>query len=81
VVRHGRFAVRERSGWEDDVQTLIGALAAVEPARTLDVACGTGFLMRHLPGELTAVDQNPAMVGGGQAATVHAGPRFVCVNS
>jgi len=58
----GRFAARERPGWEDDVRALTGALAALEPARTLDVACGTGFLTRHLPGEVTAVDQSPAMV-------------------
>ena len=31
-------------------------------ARTLDVACGTGFLTRHLRGELTALDQSEAML-------------------
>ena len=40
----------------------MAALAALPPARTLDVACGSGFLTRHLPGEVTAVDQSEAMV-------------------
>lgn len=33
------------------------------PARTLDVACGTGFLTRHLRGEVVALDQSAEMVG------------------
>jgi ubiquinone/menaquinone biosynthesis C-methylase UbiE len=37
-------------------------LAALPPARTLDVACGTGFLTRHLRGDLTAIDQSDEMV-------------------
>lgn len=31
-------------------------------ARTLDVACGTGFLTRHLHGFVVGVDQSDAMV-------------------
>ena len=34
------------------------ALAALPPTRTLDVACGTGFLTRHLPGEVIGLDQS-----------------------
>ena len=30
--------------------------------RTLDVACGTGFLTRHLPGEVVALDQSARML-------------------
>ena len=58
----GRFAARDRPGWDEDVAALTAALAALAPARTLDVACGTGFLTRHLPGTVTALDQSPAMV-------------------
>jgi SAM-dependent methyltransferase len=58
----GRFAARERPGWHEDVAALQAALAALPPARTLDVACGTGFLTRHLPGELTGLDQSAAML-------------------
>ena len=32
------------------------------PARTLDVACGTGFLTQHLPGEVVGLDQSDAML-------------------
>ena len=58
----GRFEVRERPGWHEDVAALQASLAALAPARTLDVACGTGFLTRHLPGELTGLDQSSAML-------------------
>ena len=58
----GRFESRERPGWHEDVAALKAALAGLPPARTLDVACGTGFLTRHLPGELTGLDQSEAMI-------------------
>jgi demethylmenaquinone methyltransferase/2-methoxy-6-polyprenyl-1,4-benzoquinol methylase len=37
-------------------------LAALRPARVLDVACGTGFLTRHLRGEVVGLDQSEAML-------------------
>jgi demethylmenaquinone methyltransferase/2-methoxy-6-polyprenyl-1,4-benzoquinol methylase len=58
----GLFEARERPGWDEDVAALQAALAALPPARTLDVACGTGFLTRHLPGELTGLDQSASML-------------------
>ncbi len=58
----GPFADRERPGWETDLEALTATLAALPPARTLDVACGTGFLTRHLPGEIVGLDQSPAMI-------------------
>ncbi len=58
----GRYAERDRPGWHDEVEALIGALAAFPPARTLDVACGTGFLTRHLPGEIVGLDQSDSML-------------------
>ena len=58
----GRFAERDRPGWEQEVEVLGLALAALPPARTLDVACGTGFLTRLLPGELVGLDQSEAML-------------------
>ena len=65
----GRFAERDRPGWEQDVKALEDDVAALAPARTLDVACGTGFLTRHLRGEITALDQSERMleVAGQQA--------------
>lgn len=58
----GRFAERDRPGWADEVAALGAALEALPPARTLDVACGTGFLTRHLPGEVVGLDQSEAML-------------------
>jgi ubiquinone/menaquinone biosynthesis C-methylase UbiE len=58
----GRFGERERPGWEQEVEGLGLVLAALHPARTLDVACGTGFLTRHLPGEVAGLDQSEAML-------------------
>jgi ubiquinone/menaquinone biosynthesis C-methylase UbiE len=58
----GRFVDRVRPGWDEDVGGLCAALAALEPARTLDLACGTGFLTVHLRGEVTGLDQSEGML-------------------
>ncbi|HEX2086637.1 MAG TPA: class I SAM-dependent methyltransferase [Solirubrobacteraceae bacterium] len=58
----GLFAQRDRPGWEEDRDALIATLTALPPARTLDVACGTAFLTRHLRGFVVGVDQSPRMV-------------------
>jgi ubiquinone/menaquinone biosynthesis C-methylase UbiE len=41
---------------------LEACIRALPPRRTLDVACGTGFLTRHLDGEVVALDQSEAMI-------------------
>jgi len=53
---------RDRPGWHEEVERLCGVVAGLEPCRVLDVACGTGFLTRHLRGDVVGVDQSPAMV-------------------
>ncbi len=58
----GRFAARERPGWDEELEALGRTLEALPPARTLDVACGTGFLTRHLPGEVVGLDQSESML-------------------
>ncbi|MFG1924346.1 class I SAM-dependent methyltransferase [Cryptosporangium sp. NPDC048952] len=58
----GRFAARLRPGWDAEVDDLCRFVHALEPARTLDVACGSGFLTRHLRGFVVALDQSPSMV-------------------
>jgi SAM-dependent methyltransferase len=57
----GLFAARDRPGWDEEVAALVAALRALPAARTLDVACGTAFLGRHLPGDVTGLDASPAM--------------------
>jgi ubiquinone/menaquinone biosynthesis C-methylase UbiE len=68
----GLFAERDRPGWEREVGALTAALAALPPARTLDVACGTGFLTRHLPGEVVGLDQSASMLEEARRAAPHA---------
>jgi demethylmenaquinone methyltransferase/2-methoxy-6-polyprenyl-1,4-benzoquinol methylase len=58
----GRFAERDRPGWEEDLADLRLTLEGLTRARTLDVACGTGFLTRHLPGEVRGLDQSDSML-------------------
>jgi ubiquinone/menaquinone biosynthesis C-methylase UbiE len=58
----GLYAERDRPGWFEELAVLLGTLASLAPARTLDVACGTGFLTRHLHGELTGFDQSESML-------------------
>lgn len=58
----GRFAERDRSGWDKEMEALRRTLETLPPAKTLDVACGTGFLTRHLPGEIVGLDQSESML-------------------
>jgi ubiquinone/menaquinone biosynthesis C-methylase UbiE len=58
----GKWRHRDRPGWEAELDRLRRALEALPPARTLDVACGTGFLTRHLPGEIVGLDQSASML-------------------
>ncbi len=58
----GLFAGRPRPGWPEEVDELISVIGALPTARTLDVACGTGLLTQHLPGEVVGLDQSDAML-------------------
>lgn len=71
----GQYRERDRPGWFEETTRLLGALASLPAARTLDVACGTGFLTRHLHGEVVGLDQSPTMIEVAQAQVPHA--RFV----
>jgi ubiquinone/menaquinone biosynthesis C-methylase UbiE len=67
----GRFDELDRPSWDDDVRELERVVASLPPKRTLDVACGTGFLTRHLAGEVVGLDQSRGMlqIAAGQALT------------
>jgi ubiquinone/menaquinone biosynthesis C-methylase UbiE len=58
----GLFAERDRPDWDAAVVALQRDLAGLAPLRTLDVACGTGFLTRHLRGEIVGLDQSARML-------------------
>ncbi len=58
----GGFADRDRPGWDEELAELLALIEALPPKRTLDVACGTGFLTRHLRGDITGLDQSARML-------------------
>jgi demethylmenaquinone methyltransferase/2-methoxy-6-polyprenyl-1,4-benzoquinol methylase len=75
----GRFAQRDRPGWAEETARLIATLRALPAAHVLDVACGTGFLTRHLRGEVVAIDQSEEMVRIARARMPHA--RVLCTDA
>jgi demethylmenaquinone methyltransferase/2-methoxy-6-polyprenyl-1,4-benzoquinol methylase len=68
----GLFEERDRPGWAAETAEVVDVLTGLPPARVLDVACGTGFLTRHLRGEVVAIDQSPEMVRMAAARMPHA---------
>jgi ubiquinone/menaquinone biosynthesis C-methylase UbiE len=58
----GLFAERHRPGWHAEREQMQDAVAAMSEARTLDIACGTGWLTQHLPGEIVGLDASAAML-------------------
>jgi SAM-dependent methyltransferase len=63
----GLYAEKNRPGWDEDRMQLEGWIAELPPAKTLDVACGTGFMTRHLRGEVVGLDQSGAMLDIGRS--------------
>lgn len=64
----GLFASRSRPGWRADLDGLVAALESLPAADTIDIACGTGYLTRHLRGSITGVDLSPSMIARAKAA-------------
>jgi len=58
----GVYEGRERPGWHEEVAALCSVLAALPAARTLDVAAGSGYFTRFLPGDVVALDQSATML-------------------
>jgi ubiquinone/menaquinone biosynthesis C-methylase UbiE len=56
------YAERDRPGWEAEVEELSEVIRNLTPKRTLDVACGTGFLTRQLRGDVVGLDQSARML-------------------
>ncbi|HET7137514.1 MAG TPA: class I SAM-dependent methyltransferase [Gaiellaceae bacterium] len=56
-------ATRERPGWANELDEAMAVVAALPPARTLDVACGTGYLTERLRGDVVGLDQSARMLG------------------
>jgi ubiquinone/menaquinone biosynthesis C-methylase UbiE len=58
----GTYARHRPADWDEERALLERWIAELPPARTLDVACGTGFMTRHLRGEVTGLDQSATML-------------------
>ncbi len=58
----GLYEDRDRPGWEDELRLLEGTVRDLPAVRTLDVACGTGFLTRHLRGDVVGLDASEHML-------------------
>ena len=67
----GLFADRERPGWADELLAVEELISSLPPARTLDVACGTGFVTRYLPGRVIAIDSSAGMLAASRARHAH----------
>lgn len=67
----GLFAERDRPGWDEDVRALIDVVASLPSVRTIDVACGTGFLTQHLRGSVVGVDASAGMLAGSRSRHAH----------
>jgi ubiquinone/menaquinone biosynthesis C-methylase UbiE len=55
-------AARDRPGWTEELTQALSAVASLPPARTLDVACGTGYVTEHLVGQVVGLDQSARML-------------------
>ena len=90
----GLYAARPRPGWHEELKEVQFVAGSIPATRILDVACGTGFLTRHFPGNVIGIDQSSAMlqiarsrlphgqVVQGDALALPFGPRaFDCVSA
>jgi ubiquinone/menaquinone biosynthesis C-methylase UbiE len=61
-LQRGLYASKIRPGWTEERDLALEAVGSLPPRRTLDVACGTGFVTRLLNGEVVGLDQSEAML-------------------
>ena len=67
----GLFADRDRPGWEDELAAVEEVVSSLPLSRTLDVACGTGFITRRFRGPVVAIDPSPGMLAESRARHDH----------
>jgi ubiquinone/menaquinone biosynthesis C-methylase UbiE len=61
-LQRGLFEGRANPGWQPERDQAFAAIASLPPKRTLDVACGTGFVTRLLGNDVVGLDQSDAML-------------------
>jgi ubiquinone/menaquinone biosynthesis C-methylase UbiE len=62
----------QRERFRAEVVRLEHVLVGLGPKKTLDVACGTGFLTRHLAGDVTGLDWSERMLSIARQEAPHA---------
>jgi ubiquinone/menaquinone biosynthesis C-methylase UbiE len=58
----GAYSGRDWPGFPEELGEVARLLEALPPARMLDAGCGTGFMTRHLKGEVVGLDQSGAVL-------------------
>jgi ubiquinone/menaquinone biosynthesis C-methylase UbiE len=61
-LQRGLYEARTDPAWQAERDQAFAAIAALPPKRTLDVACGTGFVTRLLGDAAVGLDQSDAML-------------------
>jgi SAM-dependent methyltransferase len=61
-LQRGRYASTTDPDWQAEREHAFEAVRALPPKRTLDVACGTGFVTRCLQGVVVGLDQSEDML-------------------
>jgi ubiquinone/menaquinone biosynthesis C-methylase UbiE len=61
-LNRGLYALKHEAGWMEERDVALDVVGSLAKKRTLDVACGTGFVTRHLQGEIVGLDQSEAML-------------------
>jgi ubiquinone/menaquinone biosynthesis C-methylase UbiE len=61
-LQRGLYEARTDPAWQAERDQAFATIAALPPKRTLDVACGTGFVTRLLGDAAVGLDQSDAML-------------------
>ena len=61
-LQRGLYEERTNPAWQAERDQAFETIRALAPKRTLDVACGTAFVTRLLPGDVIGLDQSDAML-------------------
>jgi ubiquinone/menaquinone biosynthesis C-methylase UbiE len=59
----GAYSGRDRPGFGEELAQVVTLVGGLLPTRVLDIGCGTGFMTRHLKGEIVGLDQSATMLG------------------
>jgi ubiquinone/menaquinone biosynthesis C-methylase UbiE len=68
----GLYAENRPAIWDEERRLLESWIAGLPPVRTLDIACGTAFMTRHLRGDVVGLDQSESMLEIARGRVPHA---------